>query len=234
MCNNNRNLPFLLKCPWFLVANDEIGGVFAQVVGTKMCVTKRDWALCAGIIVNKVKSEIKEFVLGLDLLEQMTGKPLYAVPFVEDMDSPNEEGIDIEKRIAWEKKGHNKSDCQCDTKKSKKGRRGKPSIVVIVSPHTTISNDLCPLEQDNRFHLEWRRKRLPKPYPTTTAILLPGSRLPLLDMKWLQVSFSFKFSSSNFDFVSYRFLFFELISTLSLTIAGYYLSYLENAGFWMG
>ena len=154
-----------------------------------MCVSKRDWALCAGVIINKVKSDIKGFVLGLKSLEQMTGKSLYAVPFVEEMNSSNVEAIDIESRIAWEKNGYNKTSHQNETKKLKKRRRGKPSVVVLVFPYTTVSNELYPLEQDNRFHLEWRRKRLPQPYPATTAIILPGSRLPLLDMKWVQVSF---------------------------------------------
>jgi cobyric acid synthase len=196
MCVDNLTLlSFLLsKCPWLLVANDENGGVFAQVVGTKMCVSKRDWALCAGVIVNKVKSEIKEFLLGLQMLEQMTGKPLYAMPFIDDLDAHNEIAIDIERRLTWEKGGYSKRDHQYEANRLNRLKREKPSVVVVAYPHTTISNDLYPLEKDSRFHLEWRRRRLPKPYPATTAVILPGSRLPLLDLKWLRVSFSLDFS----------------------------------------
>jgi adenosylcobyric acid synthase len=196
MCVDNLNLlSFLLsKCPWLLVANDEIGGVFAQVVGTKMCVSKRDWSLCVGIIVNKVKSEIKDFLLGLKMLEQMTGKPLYAMPFIDDLDAPNEISIDIERKLTWEKGGCSKRDHQSEANRLNRLKREKPCVVVVAYPHTTISNDLYPIEKDNRFHLEWRRKRLPKLYPVTTAVILPGSRLPLLDLKWLRVSFSLDFS----------------------------------------
>ena len=183
------NLPLVrcLQCPWFLVANDEIGGVFAQVIGTKMCVTKRDWALCQGVIVNKVRGNIKGVLRGLKMLEKMTGKPLYAMPFIDNLNGPNGEAIDVEKRLLWEKKGRNHKDGQYEAIKSNRPTRSKPSVVVIAYPHTTTSNELYPLERDDRFHLEWRRKRLPKPYPETTAVILPDSRLPLLDLKWLQV-----------------------------------------------
>ena len=159
-----------------------------------MCVSKRDWALCVGVIVNKVKSEIKDFLLGLKMLEQMTGKPLYAMPFIDDLDAPNDIAIDIERKLAWEKGGYSKRDHQSEANRLNRLKREKPSVVVVAYPHTTISNDLYPVEKDNRFHLEWRRKRLPKPYPVTTAVILPGSRLPLLDLKWLRVSFSLDFS----------------------------------------
>ena len=181
-----------LKCPWLLVANDENGGVFAQIVGTKMCVSKKDWALCVGVIVNKLKGEIKDFAPGLKMLEQMTGKPLYAIPFLDDWNVPQEDGISIERRLAWEKKGYDKNNHHEEAGNFNKAKGEKPVVVVVAYPHTTISNDLYPLEKDDRFCLEWRRKRLPKPYPITTAIILPGSRLTLLDLKWLQVSFSLR------------------------------------------
>jgi adenosylcobyric acid synthase len=54
------NLPLVrqLNCPWLLVANIDPGGVFAQIVGTKACVSERDWELCAGIVVNKLRGSV--------------------------------------------------------------------------------------------------------------------------------------------------------------------------------
>jgi adenosylcobyric acid synthase len=65
------NLPLVraLNCPWLLVANIDCGGVFAQIVGTKMCVSTRDWSLCAGIIVNKLRGEAKYFEPGPEMIE---------------------------------------------------------------------------------------------------------------------------------------------------------------------
>jgi adenosylcobyric acid synthase len=164
-----------LQCPWLLVANIDCGGVFAQIVGTKMCVSEQDWALCAGVIVNKLRGETRYFEPGPRMLERMVGKPIFVVPFLNDLHLPEEDGIGIERRLAWEKDGLPK----------KPNNFGKPVVIVVAYPHTAIADDLCPLEQDERFHVEWRRKRIPKLYPSTTAVILPGSRLTMIDLKWL-------------------------------------------------
>jgi adenosylcobyric acid synthase len=74
------NLPLVraLDCPWLLVANIDCGGVFAQIVGTKACVSERDWELCAGIVVNKLRGEAKYFEPGPRMLEvrQKKGRAL--------------------------------------------------------------------------------------------------------------------------------------------------------------
>eukprot|EP00536_Pseudo-nitzschia_multiseries_P013544 jgi/Psemu1/320475/estExt_fgenesh1_pm.C_5850002 len=200
---NMNNLPLVrcLQCPWLLVASDEHGGVYAQVVGTKMCLSKRDWELCVGVIVNKVRGNAERFASGLGLkkLEQMTGgKPLFAVPFLEYWDAAGQRGvgIDVEKRLAWERKGWDspyrkrERDRDREQKGSKSSSRTKPKpvVVVIAYPHSVVTNDLDPLEHDGRFCLEWRRKQLPRPYPSTTAVILPDSRLALVDLKWLHDS----------------------------------------------
>jgi dethiobiotin synthetase len=65
------NLPLVraLNCPWLLVANIDPGGVFAQVVGTKMCVSERDWSMCVGVVINKLRGEAKYFEPGPKMLQ---------------------------------------------------------------------------------------------------------------------------------------------------------------------
>ena len=65
------NLPLVraLQCPWILVANIDCGGVFAQIVGTKACVTEADWDACVGIVVNKLRGEAKYFDPGPIMIE---------------------------------------------------------------------------------------------------------------------------------------------------------------------
>jgi adenosylcobyric acid synthase len=178
------NLPLVraLGCPWLLVANIDCGGVFAQIVGTQMCVSKRDWSLCVGIIVNKLRGEAKYFEPGPKMIEDMVGKPVFVVPFLPDLHLPEEDGVGIERRLAWESSGHlHPDDDQNEIHK-------KPVVVVVAYPHTAISDDICPLEADPRFQVQWRRRRLPRPYPHTTSVILPGSRLTLMDLKWLHDS----------------------------------------------
>ena len=105
-------------------------------------------------------------------------KPVYVVPFLSDLNLPEEDGLGIERRLAWEVGGKTYAD---------KGKK-KPIVVVCAYPHTAIADDISPLEQDSRFRVEWRRRRLPRPYPHTSAVILPGSRLTRLDLKWLSDS----------------------------------------------
>ena len=58
-----------LNCPWLLVANIDCGGVFAQVIGTKACLPSSDWELCAGIIINKLRGELKYFEPGPNMIK---------------------------------------------------------------------------------------------------------------------------------------------------------------------
>ena len=177
------NLPLVraLGCPWLLVANIDCGGVFAQIVGTQMCVSKRDWSLCVGIIVNKLRGEAKYFEPGPKMIEDMVGKPVFVVPFLQDLHLPEEDGVGIERRLAWESSGHHPED-------SENVVDAKPVVVVVAYPNIAISDEICPLEADPRFRVQWRRRRLPRPYPHTTSVVLPGSRLTRQDLKWLHDS----------------------------------------------
>jgi adenosylcobyric acid synthase len=153
----------------------DCGGVFAQVVGTRMCVPEKDWEMCVGVIINKLRGEEEHFEPGPTILERMVGKPVFIVPFLDNLHLPEEDGLGLEQRLSWEKHGNQRSE----------NKENKPVVVVVAYPYTSIADDLFPLEQDERFHVEWRRKRIPKPYPSTTAVILPGSRRTMIDLKWL-------------------------------------------------
>jgi adenosylcobyric acid synthase len=109
----------------------------------------------------------------------MVGKPIFVVPFLNNLNLPEEDGLGIERRLAWENEPKATS-----VDKDKK----KPIVVVVAYPHTAIADDICPLERDPRFDVQWRRRRLPRPYPHTSAVILPGSRLTRLDLKWMHDS----------------------------------------------
>lgn len=118
----------------------------------------------------------------LTFFQDMVGKPVFVVPFLQDLNLPEEDGVGIERRLAWEATGHQHPEAP------ENGQEKKPVVVVVAYPHTAISDDICPLEGDPRFRVEWRRRRVPRPYPQTTAVILPGSRLTRKDLKWLHDS----------------------------------------------
>jgi adenosylcobyric acid synthase len=170
------NIPLVrrLDCPWILVANIDPGGVFAQIVGTKACLEPEEWDLCVGVIVNKLRGEVKYFEPGPSMLEEMVGKPIFVVPYLYDLNIAEEDGMGLERKLANEHTAYSSSD---DTKKR---------VVVICYPHISMTDDLLPVEMDTRFQVEWRRhSRPPQAYPYTTAVILPGSRQTRADLQWL-------------------------------------------------
>ena len=156
------NLPLVrkLQCPWLLVADIDKGGVFAQIVGTKACVTEQDWELCCGVIVNRLCGEARYFEPGPTMIAEMVNKPVFIVPWIYDLHLPEEDGVGIETRLRQEHQLHHHR------------ATGQKAVVVIVAyPHIAKDSDLIPLEQDRNIVLEWQRHMLPPPYPKTYAII---------------------------------------------------------------
>ena len=176
------NIPLVrrLHCPWLLVANIDPGGVFAQIVGTKACLSAEDWDLCAGVVVNKLRGEAKYFDPGPRILQEMVGKPIFVVPYLYDLNIAEEDGMGLERRLRHEQS------IKEDNDDNKSAANQKTRVVVICYPHISMTDDLLPIEQDDRFQLEWRRQCLPRQKPH--AIILPGSRQTRTDMEWLAQS----------------------------------------------
>jgi adenosylcobyric acid synthase len=173
------NLPLVrrLNCLWLLVADIDKGGVFAQIVGTKACVTEDDWRLCCGIVINRLRGEVKYFEPGPSMIEEMVGKKVFVVPWVNNLHLPEEDAVGIETKIQNEGKS---------TSDQSEEQQNKPLVVVVAFPHIAIESDILPLERDESIRVEWRRNLLPNaPYPETAAVVLPGSRLTRSDLKWL-------------------------------------------------
>jgi cobyric acid synthase len=181
------------------VANIDPGGVFAQIVGTKACVSERDWELCAGIVVNKLRGETKYFEPGPAMIEEMVGKKVFVVPYKYDLNLPEEDGLGVERRLAKEHLLSTNSTATSASSTARddtnaKSKKKKPTVVVLAYPHVAITSDLTPLESDPLLNVEWRRHVLPDaPYPHVEAIILPGSRLTRSDLDWLKTTPWFDF-----------------------------------------
>lgn len=173
------NLPLVvgrLQSPWVLVANIDPGGVFAQIIGTKACVSAAEWDLCVGIVVNKLRGDAKYFEPGPRILQERVGnKPIFVIPYLYNINIAEEDGMGLERKLARE---HLLDDQVDETTTHNKTR-----IVVVCYPHISMTDDLLPVEQDERLQVEWRRMVVPLRPPA--AIVLPGSRQTRTDMEWL-------------------------------------------------
>ena len=113
-------------------------------------------------------------------VQKLVGKSIFVVPYLYDLHLPEEDGLGVERRLANEHGfvANTKQAPKCDVPQ-------KPVVVVLAYPHVSITDDLTPLESDSRFTVQWRRDTIPPPYPHTTAVILPGSRLTRSDLLWL-------------------------------------------------
>ena len=70
--------------PAVLVGDIDRGGVFASFVGTLAVLDPADQALIAGFLVNKFRGDVSLLKPGLEMLEQLTGRPTLGVlPFAD-------------------------------------------------------------------------------------------------------------------------------------------------------
>lgn len=83
----------LADAPVFLVADIDLGGVFAYVHGTLKLLLPSERARVQGIIINKFRGNPQHFSSGSKILEALAGIPVLGViPFLEDFQY--EEGKD--------------------------------------------------------------------------------------------------------------------------------------------
>ena len=61
------------------------------------------------------------------MLEKMVGKPVFVVPYLYDLNLPEEDGLGLERRLAWESSGSIASSTASFTKKESK----KPKVIVV-------------------------------------------------------------------------------------------------------
>lgn len=116
-----------------------------------------------------------DFYLGF---QKLVGKPVFVVPFLDDLNLPEEDGLGIERRLSNEARYPHDAT-------TTKDNVADPVIVIVAYPHIAIADDLCPLEADPRFQVQWRRKCIPPLTWFPAAVILPGSRMTCLDLQWL-------------------------------------------------
>jgi adenosylcobyric acid synthase len=164
------NLPMAeyAGAPAILVSDIHRGGVFAQIVGTLACLTKKQQNIIKGFIINRFQGDIGLFEDGVRWIEEKTGKTVFGViPRYDHIRIEAEDAVAIENPVS-----------------ELKGEYGAPAIAVIRLPHISNFTDFDPLFDLKGLDVFFIEK--PQKILNLKAIVLPGSKNTRWDLHWLQ------------------------------------------------
>lgn len=156
------------NAPVLLVGNIELGGIFAQLLGTLWLLPEEDQSRITGFIVNKFRGDLSLFDDGISILEERSGVPVMGVvPFVQDLNLPEEDAAPVQ-----------------ETKMIDKADGHRLDVAVIYFPRISNLDDVDALRSEPdvsiRFVKSARNLRTPD------IILLPGTKSTLDDLQWLR------------------------------------------------
>jgi adenosylcobyric acid synthase len=155
--------------PTVLVGDIDRGGVFASFVGTLAVLEPADQALIAGFLVNKFRGDVSLLKPGLDMLEQLTGRPTVAVlPFVAGV------GVDAEDAVDWALLRAGAPPLGADVLR----------VTVVALPRMSNHTDVDALACEPGVVVRFARQ--PAELADADLIVLPGTRATVTDLAWLR------------------------------------------------
>jgi adenosylcobyric acid synthase len=154
------------QAPVLLVGNIDLGGIFAQLLGTLWLLEPEDRALVAGLIVNKFRGDLSLFADGVRLLEERGGVPVLGViPYLHLL-LPDEDAVAVEQ-----------------TSQRTQAREGEIDIAVIRLPRISNFDDLDPLKAEPGVRVRYVAHQAEFGHPS--AVILPGTKSTLGDLRWM-------------------------------------------------
>ena len=155
-----------LDARWVLVGDIDRGGIYAQLAGTWALLPEDMRQRSLGCIINRFRGDLSLFPNPQEWLTPHAPgfRVLGTVPFAADLRPDEEDGIDP---------------FDCD--------RGEgDELVWIRLPHTAILNDCQPWWDDSGVRVRWITK--PSEIGNAKAIVIPGTKNTIADMRWLRAS----------------------------------------------
>ena len=161
--------------PVLLVGDIDRGGVFAALAGTMLLLEPAERALVKAFVINKFRGDVTLLGNGLQMLQERAYNTptLGVIPYLPDI------GIAAEDSVALEEVGKQRS----------KGVGAQEIVDIAVIRLLRISNfdDFDPLAAEPGVHVRYV-ERVDELGRRPAAIILPGSKMTLDDLAWLQDS----------------------------------------------
>lgn len=160
----NMGMAKLAKAPVLLVGDIDRGGVFAQLYGTVALLEENERSMIKATVINKFRGDISLLYNGLNMLEELTGKPVAGViPYlsadIEDEDS-------LAERLTRRTLG------------------AIIDIAVIRLPRLSNFTDFAAFEATPGVGVRYVNSA--KELGSPDMIILPGTKSTISDLKWLR------------------------------------------------
>jgi adenosylcobyric acid synthase len=163
----NMGVAELVDSPVLLVGDIDRGGVFASIVGTMELLEGSERERVKGFIINKFRGDIGLLEPGLEFLTERTGRPtLGVVPYLKDINLPDEDGVALEGRDRFFN-----------------GDGEQVEIRVVKLPRISNFTDFDPLASLPGVSV--RFVETPGGLTGADLVIIPGSKNTLGDLKWL-------------------------------------------------
>ena len=156
--------------PAIVVGDIDRGGVFAALFGTVALLDAADQALISGFVINKFRGDMGLLRPGLDMITEMTGRPVHGVlPFHPDV------WLDAEDSLAYGRL---------------LGRPGPPRgtewlrVAVVRLPRISNATDAEALAAEPGVRVALTVE--PGDIADADLVVLPGSKATVNDLAWLR------------------------------------------------
>ena len=151
-----------------LVGDIDRGGVFASFVGTMEILDDWERELIAGYIVNRFRGQKSLLTEALTYMEQRTGKPvLGVVDYLVNLGLPEEDSVNFKAGLF-----------------SPRRPAGEHVTVALIDlPHISNFTDFEPFLAEPDLFV--KIARTPADIADADAVILPGSKNVITDLKWL-------------------------------------------------
>lgn len=169
--NDIVNMPIarMAQAPVLLVGNIDIGGVFAQIIGTLDLLEDWERSLVKGLIINKFRGDLSLFQDGIDFIEKRTGLPVVGVvPYFTDIPIEEEDSLAPERA----------------ERRKRKAGKDQVDIAVVFLPHISNFTDFDALELEADVVVRYIRTAAE--LEGADCIILPGSKSTISDLETLR------------------------------------------------
>ena len=158
----NMGMASMAKSPVLLCGDIDRGGVFAQLLGTLLLLTKEEKERVKGLIINKFRGDASLLDSGIEILEEKGGIPVTGiVPYME---------IDLEDEDSL-------------TERFDRKEKGKVDLAVIRYPRISNFTDFNVFEQIPEVSVRYVTSVGALGNPD--LVFLPGSKNTMGDLEWM-------------------------------------------------